>query len=151
MTQNKIGDSHDKEEHILVCLSASPSNVAIIHTAAKMAEAFQGAFTAIYVQTQADLKMGSAEKKQLQSNMELAKQLGADISTVYGEDISYQISEFARISKVTKIVIGRTNINKHHFWRKLVLTERLIEAAENIEIHIIPDSATDKIYKQRKQ
>ena len=40
-----------KEEHILACLSAAPSNARIIRTAALMAEAFQGHFTALFVDT----------------------------------------------------------------------------------------------------
>ena len=41
----------EKKEHILVCLSSSPSNEKIIRTAAQMAQAFQAGFTALYVQT----------------------------------------------------------------------------------------------------
>ena len=39
------------DEHILVCLSSSPSNARIIHTAARMAKVLHARFTAIYVQT----------------------------------------------------------------------------------------------------
>ena len=39
----------DTDEHILVCLSSSPSNARIIHTAAKMAKVLHARFTAIYV------------------------------------------------------------------------------------------------------
>lgn len=40
MTQKKTLNAYDREEHIPVCLSASPSNATIIRTAAKMAHAF---------------------------------------------------------------------------------------------------------------
>ena len=129
------------EEHILVCLSASPSNAKIIRTAARMAEAFQGGFTALYVETPNSDKMNEADKTRVQNNIRLAEQLGAVISTVYGNDVSYQIAEFARISNVTKIVIGRSNINRSHFWSKMSLTEELIKNAPNLDIHIIPDSS----------
>ena len=36
-------------EHILVCVSPSPSNPKVIAAAAKMAEAFQATLTALYV------------------------------------------------------------------------------------------------------
>ena len=45
--QSKTGAA----EHILVCLSSSPSNARIVHTAARMAKALGARFTAIYVQT----------------------------------------------------------------------------------------------------
>ena len=39
-------DNKKTDEHILVCLSAAPSNKKIIDTAAKMANALQARFTA---------------------------------------------------------------------------------------------------------
>ena len=39
------------KEHILVCLSSSPSNERIVRMAGKMAQAFCGSLTALYVQT----------------------------------------------------------------------------------------------------
>ena len=44
-------DNKKTDEHILVCLSAAPSNKKIIDTAAKMANALQARFTALYVRT----------------------------------------------------------------------------------------------------
>ena len=128
------------EEHILVCISASPTNARIIRTAAKMAQAFRCGFTAIFVQTPSDIKMSEKDKGRLEYHMRLAKKLGADIATVYGSDISCQIAEFARLSKVTQIVIGRSSAGRRHFWSKPSLTERLAETAPDIDIHIIPDS-----------
>ena len=51
MKDNKKNFFENEKEHILVCLSASPSNAKIIKTAAKMAKAFGGSFTALHVQT----------------------------------------------------------------------------------------------------
>lgn len=137
-------------EHTLVCLSPSPSNAKIVRTAAKMAAAFGGSFTALYVQTSDSDKMSYNDKSRLQNHILLAQQLGADIVTVYGEDVSYQIAEFARISGVTKIVIGRNNIKRRHFWSKPPLTEKLSEMVPNLDIHIIPDSTADIKYKAKK-
>lgn len=134
-------------EHTLVCLSASPSNAKIIKTAAKMAFAFGGSFTALYVKTPDSDKMDEASKRRLQYHIRLAEQLGADITTSYGEDVSFQIAEFARISGVTKIVIGRSNAGRRHFWNKPTLTEKLTEIVPNIDIHIIPDSAANATYR----
>ena len=40
-----------QQEHILVCLSSSPSNERIVRTAGRMVKAFGCDFTALYVQT----------------------------------------------------------------------------------------------------
>lgn len=137
-----------ENEHILVCLSASPSNAKIISTASKMACAFGGSFTALYVQTPDSEKMDEDSKRRLQHHIHLAEELGANITTVYGEDVSHQIAEFARISGVTKIVIGRSKVKRRHFWSKTTLTERLIEIVPNIDIHIIPDNVISTNHKE---
>ena len=137
------------EEHTLVCLSSSPSNPRIIKTAARMAAAFGGSFTGLYVKTPDSDKMDEESKARLQRNIRLAEQSGATIITAYGEDVSFQIAEFARISGVTKIVIGRSNVSRRHFWSKPSLTEKLTLIAPNLDIYIIPDKAADPRYNQK--
>ncbi len=140
----------DAEEHILVCLSSAPSNPKIIQTAAKMAEAFSGNFTALYIETPGFSSLDETNKKRLKKNMKLARQLGAKVETVSGDDVPYQIAEFARLSGVTKIVIGRSAAVKKHLIRKPTLTEKLIAHAPNIDIHIIPDGVEVTHYKEPK-
>ena len=137
----KNGDYHT-DEHILVCLSSAPSNAKIIRTAARMANAFHSAFTALFVETSDFPAMSEENKKRLRANMRLAEQLGAKIETVYGDDVPYQIAEFARISGVSKIVIGRSAVTRKHLFSKPTLTEKLITAAPNLDIHVIPDASS---------
>lgn len=144
------GDYHT-DEHILVCLSSSPSNEKIIRTAARMAFAFKGIFTALFVETPDFSVMSEDNVKRLRSNMRLAEQLGAKIETVYGEDVPFQISEFARLSGVSKIVIGRSSAAKRHLFSKPTLTEKLILLAPNLDVHIIPDTVSNtSIYRLKK-
>lgn len=84
-----VENTETMSEHILVCLSASPSNEKIIKTAAKMVNAFGGSFTALYIQTTDSEKMPEDDKNRLQSNIRLAKHFGADIATIYANDIAY--------------------------------------------------------------
>ena len=144
------GDYHT-DEHILVCLSSSPSNEKIIRTAARMAFAFKGIFTALFVETPDFSVMSEDNVKRLRSNMRLAEQLGAKIETVYGEDVPFQIAEFARLSGVSKIVIGRSSAAKRHLFSKPTLTEKLILLAPNLDVHIIPDTVSNtSIYRLKK-
>lgn len=134
----KLGMSHS-EEHILVCLSSAPSNEKIVRTAAQMANAFQCAFTALFVETPEFEKLSVENKQRLQQNRILAESLGAKTETVYGEEIAYQIAEFARLAGVTQIVLGRSAVSKRKPFGKTPLTEQLIFYAPEIDIHIIPD------------
>lgn len=151
MTQNIQEQKRmDSNEHILACLSSAPSNAKIIRTAARMANAFDSQFTALFVETP-DFSVASKENKErLQENRKLAEQLGANIETVYGEDIPYQIAEFARISGITRIVLGRSAVTRRHLFGKPTLTELLLTYAPDIDIHIIPDKTVDTTYNPKR-
>lgn len=127
------------EEHILVCLSSSPTNGRIIRVAARMAKVYQASFTALYVETP-DYKYLSEENKQrLRQNISLAKHLGAFVETVYGDDIPFQIASYVHVASVTQIVIGWNNVRRRFFWSKPSLAEKLIQQIPNMDIHVIPD------------
>ena len=146
--------SNKKEEHILVCLSDAASNEKVIRTAAQMAEAFHANLTAIYVETSDyDTTTYDENKKKLRANMRLAEKLGAVIEIVYGDDVAFQIAEFARLSVVTKIVIGRSHSSYGKFFRKMTLTEQLLTNVSDLDVYIIPEasfSAESFQHKKRK-
>lgn len=59
-----------KKEHILVGVSSAPSNAKIIRAAARMAKAYQGSFTALYVETPNHASMTKENKQRLQENLQ---------------------------------------------------------------------------------
>ena len=142
-------EENNKElsEHILVCLSAAPSNKKIIDTAAKMVKVLQARFTALYVRT--GTKSEVLDKEKLEEHIQYAEKLGAEIVMTHGENIPVQIAEYARLSNVTKIVIGQSNARRNHFFSKATLTERLIEIVPDIDIHIIPDALKTRTHQKR--
>ncbi len=93
--------------------------------------ASRGRFTALFVETSAFSEMGEEDLTRLRANLKLAQQMGATIETVYGDDIAFQISEYSRLSRVSKIVIGRSNTKsrlhlvKQPFLKGLLLSPRI--------------------------
>lgn len=141
--QNRLpakSSEHYTGEHILICLSSSPSNAKVIRNAARMASAFHASFTALFVETPNTNELNDENRNRLRQNLKLAEQLGARIATVYGEDIPYQISEYAKASGISKIVIGRSNNKPRLFRPKGNLVERLATLAPNVDVYIIPDT-----------
>lgn len=135
-------------EHILICLSSSPSNAKVIRTAARMSEAFHSSFTALFVETPETKELKGDNLKRLRDNLRLAEQLGAQIATVYGEDAAVQIAEYAKVSGITKIVLGRTNHHSSLFPKSKTLVDKLTKMAGDIDIYIIPD--TQPLYKKKR-
>ena len=150
-TRQNAKDEYYMGEHILIGLSSAPSNGKIIRTAARMAKAFRGSFTALFVETSSFTTMTEENKNRLRKNIHLAEQLGATIETVQGDDIPLQIAEFSRVSGVSKIILGRNNAKRKHYWSKPTLNERLIEYAPNLDIYIIPDKTQTQYIEKRKR
>ena len=132
-------------EHILVCVSPAPTNPRIVRTAARMAKAFHGQLTALFVESPHTQAMSDEDRTRLQQNMALAEQLGAHVESVYGDDVAFQIAEFARLSGISKIVMGRTGEPsgaRRALFGKRSLVEQLVRIAPNLDIYIIPDQAS---------
>ncbi|MEG1547479.1 MAG: DUF4118 domain-containing protein [Clostridia bacterium] len=127
------------KEHILVCLSPSPSNNKVVLAAYKMAHAFDAELTALYVETPA-AQTNHEIKDWLNKSIRAAEKYGAHIASVYGDDIPTQISEYAKAAGITKIVIGRSNHKRRLLFNKPTLTEHLILLVPELEVYIIPDA-----------
>ncbi|WP_150275352.1 sensor histidine kinase [Paenibacillus tepidiphilus] len=136
-------------EHILVCLSPAASNRKVIRTAARMADAFHGRFTALFVETPQTRELHLRSKTELRRNLRLAEQLGAQVATVYGNDIPVQIAEYAQASRVSKIVMGKSR-HRRSWLPAGSFVDKLTVLAPNIDIHIIPDSDSARPVLRRK-
>lgn len=127
--------------HVLVCLSASPSNSRILHAAARVARVFPGEFTALFVETAHTRRMSAEDRQRLQDNMHEARSLGAVVETVSGDDVAFEISEFARVSHVTEIFIGISR--RSSFLLSRNLASSLVRALPGVDIHVIPDPLSE--------
>lgn len=139
--QNESGENGEyyQGEHIMTCISAAPSCKKVIRSASRMAYAFHAKFTALYVETTALQNAEPAVKKARDENIHLAEALGAKVVTVFGNDIAFQIAEYARVSSVTKLVLGRTNHRILLGQKKGTLTDQISEYMPELDIFIIPD------------
>lgn len=143
-------DNYYTQEHILVCLSASSSNAKVIRNAARLAFAFQARLTALYVEDPNNKRLNEKALKTLKQNMSLAEQFGAHIETITGEDIAYQISEYARLSRVSKVVLGRSSAKNGLFHSKLTIVEQLAMESPYLDIYIIPVKTKSIFLSQKK-
>lgn len=126
-------------EHILICLSSAPSNAKVIRTAGRMAEAFHSEFTALFVETPDLAGEDEESRRRRHANVRLAEELGARITTLYGDDPAAQIAEYARAGGVSKIVLGRSAQRRPMFGRRNSLIDRLSVLAPDLDVYIIPD------------
>lgn len=138
--KKRLGSSEfSTGEHVLTCISPAPSNAKVIRAAARLAYAFHAEFTALYVETRSLQNADEKVKKRRDDNIRLARSLGAKIVTVNGEDVARQIAQYAKVSNVTKIVMGRTAHRILFGQTRKTLVESLNQYAPSLDVYIIPD------------
>ena len=103
-------------EHLLVCLSASPTSAKLVRAAHRMAKSLRADWTAVYAETFFHARdKGDREALAIQ-NLRLAERLGAETAILTGGDFSEEVLTYARDKNITKILIGKP---PQQFWSNL--------------------------------
>ncbi|MEH6994781.1 two-component sensor histidine kinase, partial [Neobacillus drentensis] len=97
---------------LLVSIGPSPSSAKCIRWTARTAEAFHAPWVAVYVENMDSGRFTEQQQKSLRLNMDLAEKLGAEIVTINGDNIATAVAEYAKLSGITNIVIGKSRNKK---------------------------------------
>ena len=137
-------------ERILACLSPSPSNPKILQAAADMAG--DGTeLIALFVETPQFSRLSTPDRRRLQENIQTAEQLGAKLQTVSGDDVAFQLAEYARLSGIRKIVLGQSDFRLSLLPSQASLPDRLAEYLPDAEIHVIPDRKRNLYFPPQRE
>ncbi|MDX8454733.1 sensor histidine kinase KdpD [Mesorhizobium sp. VK9D] len=130
-------------ERVLVCVDSQPGGAARIRYARRLADRLRAPWTALHVDTPRLAGLSEEDKDRLARNLRLAEQLGAEITTVPGQNVAQDIVRHATANNFTHIVIGRPTRSR---WRELIegsLTYDLIRNAGDISVHVISGAGRD--------
>jgi len=136
-------DKNFDRERILVCVSASPTSSDVIRRAAKLSKSTGAELIALYVEDSE--AQDDVQEKTVHEHLDMAEHLGAVITTVYGNDPATAIAQYARVSGITRIVLGKSPGKHSLFSSKETLMSRLNELAPDVEIIIVPNHLQEDI------
>jgi two-component system sensor histidine kinase KdpD len=122
------------QERILVCLTARSNARAMLESGQRNALRFHGALMAAYVERS---RLDAADQQRLDSNLDLARQLGAEVHCLRNEDFVEAILDFAREQRVTQVFLGHTG-RERRWWEPRNPVDRLIDAAEDFDVRLFP-------------
>lgn len=140
-------------ETLLACISSSPSSTKVIRTASRIASSNMSNWIVLYIENP-NMKLDISQKSQLDVNISLAKDLGAEVIISHSEDIVEQILRFSKMRNVTKIIIGKNHYKRKKFQQifKIDLVDKLIDEVEYIDVHVIPYKRENiKVYENKNQ
>jgi two-component system sensor histidine kinase KdpD len=158
---DRISNKNQKERHLsekmantklLVCIGPSPSSTRCIRWTARAAEAFHAHWVTLYVESIESDHLTKEQQKTIRANMDLAEKLGAEVVTLTGHNIATSVSEYAKLSGITNIVVGKSRNKKTlRSLFEMDFEDKLISLLPSIEVHIIPGSSTWRNYKKPRK
>jgi two-component system sensor histidine kinase KdpD len=129
------GHSPRVHEKILVCITPRANARAMIESGRRNAQRFRGELIVVYVRQPG---LSAADQALLESHLAMAREAGARVEVLEGDDPMQAISRFARDSGVTQIFIGHS---LRQNWRTRLFggpVDRLIRDAEDMDVRIFP-------------
>jgi two-component system sensor histidine kinase KdpD len=125
---------------VMVCLSSHPPHAAtLLRRGSRMAGRLSTDWFVVYVETPGESpdRIDSAIERHLHTNLEAARELGAEVVRLQGRDPVACLLDFARAHGIGQIIIGRSH---QPWWRQMLgrsVPLRLVRDAGGFDVHIV--------------
>ncbi|HNP84651.1 MAG TPA: sensor histidine kinase KdpD [Kouleothrix sp.] len=127
------------QERLLVAIHASATASRLVRTGRRIATQLRAPWHVVYVETLAELRHAEAERDNVLQALRLAEQLGAEVTTLSGEQVAEELVAFARTHNVSKIILGKPH---HHHWSTRLfgsMVDTLLRQSGDIDVHLISE------------
>lgn len=135
LRRNGIQQSFGTQERVLICLTPRTNPAKMLLNGKRIVERFHGELLAVTV---GQPGLSTEDKASLDKNLTAAREAGAEVAVLDGEDAIETILEFARTRGVTQIFIGHGEPRGH--FAKLFQTpvDKLLSCPRGIDIRVFP-------------
>jgi two-component system sensor histidine kinase KdpD len=127
-----VSGSH---ERILVCLTPRSDAPAMISSGKRNKERFHGELHVVHVRQP---RLSPADRARINSSLDVAREAGAEVQILEGDDPVEAILEYARMKKITQIFVGHS---RRREWASRVWAGplvRLLRGADQMDVRIFP-------------
>ena len=123
-------------DRLMVAVSPSPYSEYLIRWTRRMAFNLKAPWVALYIEKRKALS--ESGQRILKNNLNLAKELGAEVLSTIDDDIVTGLMRVAKQKNITQIVAGKPlKAYISDFFTGGNLVERLLKASGDIEVHIV--------------
>jgi two-component system, OmpR family, sensor histidine kinase KdpD len=127
-------------ERVMVCLSSQPSATRrLLRHGARLAGGLNSRWFVAYVRTagEAPTRIETSALRSLSDNLTLARELGADVVRLEGEDVARALSAFAHERAITHAVFGRTRLPVWKERLKGSVLDRFMRLAPSVDVLVV--------------
>ena len=134
-TEHNISKLWKASEKLLVAVGPSPYSEYLIKWTKKTAFNMKAQWIAVNIEN--SISLNKEQKKMLNNNIELARQLGAKIITITDDDIVNGIIRTAKEYNASQIVVGKPTLFNIKNIFKENITDRLIKESGDIDVYVV--------------
>ncbi len=127
-------------ERVMVCLSSRPSAARrLLRQGARLAGGLNSKWFVLYVRTpgESTTRIDTATLRQVSDNLNLAKELGAEIVRLEASDVAAALAAFARERRITHAVFGRTRVSPLRERLRGSLLDRFMRLAPEVDVLVV--------------
>jgi two-component system sensor histidine kinase KdpD len=134
------GDARRPSTRVMVCMSSYPPHAAtLLRRGSRMAGRLSTDWFVVYVETpkESPNRIDAEVQRNLHSNIEAARELGAEVVRLQARDPVPCLLDFARSHGVGHIIIGSSH---QPWWRQMLgrsVPLRLVREATGFDLHIV--------------
>ena len=140
LRQNAIEGPWPTNDRILVCVGGDDGSEQVVRQAARMAKSLNATWVAVHASNNAGISLGPELQRKVDSNLELAQRLGAEVSRISAKDLPDEVLRFAAQENITQIVMGRS---RPGFLKRLMgrsLSDEILHRSHGVSVHVLTDS-----------
>jgi two-component system sensor histidine kinase KdpD len=135
-------------EHILVCVSPSPFSARLVRAGRRMAAGLRAEWMAVYIEPPSMASLPEKARQQVQQNLRLAEQLGAETFVLPSSSPVTEIIDFARSHNITKIIIGKPAAARFRDRIFGSFVDDLIRKSGDIDVYVIKGEPEEGMAQQ---
>ena len=133
-------------ERVMVCMSSIPSATRrLLRRGARLAGGLNSTWFVVYVRTPGETpqRIDTAALRSLADNITLAKELGAEVARLEGNDVAEALARFARERRITHAVFGRTRRPAWHERVRGSVLDRFMRLAPRVDVLVVGMESED--------
>lgn len=148
--EKNIDEAWKANDKLMVAVGSSPFSAELISWTRRMAYTLKTQWYAVYVKT--NIKISDSETEQLEKNLRLAKELGAEVITSADTDLVDGLLQIAKRYNVSQIIIGKpAKYSIMNYIKQDNYIDRLIQQSGDIHVYIVRPGQVKSIQVKKQR
>ncbi|WP_260704749.1 histidine kinase [Edaphobacter flagellatus] len=133
--RKKLGSHWMVSEKIAVCISSGTQSRDLIARGARMAEALDAELYVLHVASERDEEPD--RKRLLEASFQFARNLGASVIELTGNDTPRTTAAFIRENRITQALVGRSATHGLRSYFYYLAIQKFMSEAPHVDLHIV--------------